>query len=124
MNRNRFDILWRHVRWSHQPDVRGEGMSHEAHRWKFFQDFVTHFNQYHTNLFSPSDLMCDDESISRWYGQSGHWINLGFPMYVEMYRKPEKGAEIQNSACERSGIIIRLRILKSAKNEENQKDDR
>ena len=45
-------------------------------------------------------------------------------MYVEKYRKPENGAEIQNSACGRSGIIMQLRIVKSAKNEEEQKYDR
>ena len=32
MNKHRFNMLWRHVRWSHHPDVRGEGTSHEAHR--------------------------------------------------------------------------------------------
>ena len=32
MNRHRFDMLWRHVRWRDQTDVRGEGTSHEAHR--------------------------------------------------------------------------------------------
>ena len=45
-------------------------------------------------------------------------------MYVAMERKPENGAEIQNSACGRSGIMMRLRIVKSAKNEEEQQDDR
>ena len=62
MNRHRFDILWRHVRWSHQPDVRGEGTIHEAHRWKIVEDFVTNFNEYRTQLFSPSDLILADES--------------------------------------------------------------
>ena len=45
-------------------------------------------------------------------------------MYVAMDRKPENGAEIHNSACGRSGIMMRLRIFKSAKNEEEQQDDR
>ena len=116
MNRHRFDILLRHVRWIHQPDVQGESTSHEAHQCKLVEDFVTHFNEYRTQLFSPLDLICADESISRWYGQGGHWINLGLPMYVEIDRKPENGAEIQNSACGQSGIMMRLRIVKSAKN--------
>ena len=42
MNSHRFDMLWRHVLWSHQPDVRGEGTSHEAHLWKLVEDLVTH----------------------------------------------------------------------------------
>ena len=41
-------------------------------------------------------------------------------MYVEMDRKPENLAEIQNAAYVRSGIMMRLRIVNSAKNEEDQ----
>ena len=44
-------------------------------------------------------------------------------MYVAMDRKPENGAEIHNSACGRSGIMMRLGIVKYAKNEEDQQDD-
>ena len=44
-------------------------------------------------------------------------------MYVAMDRNPENGAEIQNTACGRSGIMIRLRIVKSASNEEDQEDN-
>ena len=43
MNRHHFDMLWRHVRWSHQPDVRGEGKSHESHQWKLVEDIKTNF---------------------------------------------------------------------------------
>ena len=38
-----------------------------------------------------------------------------------MDRKKDNGAEIHNSACGRSGIMMRIRILKSAKNQEEQK---
>ena len=48
---------------------------------------------------------------------------MGLPMYAETERKPENGAEIHNTVCGRSGITMRLRIVKSAKNEEEQKDD-
>ena len=65
MNRHRFNIMLRNVQWSHHPDVQDEGTSHEAHRWKLVEDFVTRFNKYHTQLFSPSDLICADEFISR-----------------------------------------------------------
>ena len=47
-------------------------------------------------------------------------MHLGFPMYVAMYRKPENGAEIQNAALRRSGIMMRLRIFKYARNEEER----
>ena len=45
-------------------------------------------------------------------------------MYVAMVRKPENGVEIQNYACGRSGIMMRLRVVKSVKNEEYQQYDR
>ena len=53
----------------------------------------------------------------RWYGQGGHWINHGLPMYVAIDRKPENGCEIQNAACGRSGVMIRLKIVKTAEEE-------
>ena len=44
-------------------------------------------------------------------------------MYVTMDRNTYNGAEINNDACGRSGIMMRLRIVKSTKNEEEQQDD-
>ena len=117
MNIHRFDVMWRNVRWIHRHDLQDEGTSDEAHWRKRVEDFVTHFNKYCTQLFSPSDIMCDDDSISRWYRQGDHWINLGFPIYVAIDRKPENGEEIHNSACWQSCIMIQLSIVKSAKNE-------
>jgi hypothetical protein len=58
-------------------------------------------------------MICVDESISRWYGQGGNWINHGLPMYVAIDRKPENGCEIQNAACGCSGIMLRLKLVKS-----------
>jgi hypothetical protein len=43
----------------------------------------------------------------------GDWINAGLPMYVQIDRKPENGAEIQNSCCAELGVMLRLRIRKS-----------
>ena len=91
--------------------------------WKFVEDFVTHFNEYRTQIFSPSYIICADEYISRWYGQVGHWINLGLTIYVAIYRKPENGSKIHNDACGRLGIMMWLSIVKSARNEEEQEDD-
>ena len=48
---------------------------------------------------------------------------MGFPIYVAMERKTENGVEIHNYACGRLGIMMRLGIVKYAKNEEEQKDD-
>ena len=49
---------------------------------------------------------------------------MGFPIYEAMDRKPENGADIQNSAYGRSGILMKIRIVKSVKNEEEHQDDR
>ena len=65
-----------------------------------------------------------DESILWWYGQGSHWIDLGLQMYVAMDRKPENGAEIRNAACGWSGVMMRLRIMKSENNEEEHQDDK
>ena len=100
--------------------MRCEGTIHEAHWWKLVEDFVTHFNEYRIQILSPPYLICADESIPRWYGKGSHCINLGFSLYVATDRKPENGADIQNAACGQSEIMIWLRSVKSANNEEEQ----
>ena len=67
--------------------------------------------------FSPSDEICVNESMSQWYGQGGHWINHGLPIYVAIDRKPENGFEIQNAACGHSGVVIWLKVVKTAEEE-------
>ena len=123
MNGHCFDMMWRNVQWIHNTDVQGEVTSHEDHRWKLVEDFVNPFNDYCTQIFSPSDLICDNESISQRYRKGGHWINLGFPMYVAMERKPDNGVDIHNASCRRSGIMMRISIVKSARIEADQEDD-
>ena len=56
--------------------------------------------------FFPSNEICVDESMPLSYGQGGHWINHGLPMYVTIDKKPENGCEIQNAAYGRSGVMI------------------
>lgn len=118
MTRGRFDDLWCCARFSDQPEKRPENMQHENYRWLLVDDFVEAFNDHRKNKFVPSELICADESISRWYGQGGSWINLGLPMYVAIDRKPEYGCEIQNICCGRSGVMLKLRLVKSAALEE------
>jgi hypothetical protein len=113
MSRNRFDHIWQHLRFSAQPIVRPPSMSHEEYRWMLVGDFVAFFNDARAKEFHPSDRICVDESISRWYGMGGDWINNGLPMYVAMDRKPENGCEIQNSCCAESGVMIRMRVRKT-----------
>ena len=54
-----------------------------------------------------------DKFISRWCGLGGGWINIGLPVYISNDCKPENGYEIHNSACGKSGVILRLLIVKS-----------
>ena len=117
MPRKRFDDLWMCIRFSEQPPNRPSEMTSEQYRWRLVDDFVKNFNKHRAQNFSPSDEICIDESMSRWYGQGGHWINHGLPMYVAIDRKPENGCEIQNAACGRSGVMLRLKIVKTAEEE-------
>ena len=56
--------------------------------------------------YHPSDYICVDESMSRWHGIGGHWINSSLPQHIEIDRNPENGCEIQNAADVVSGIIM------------------
>jgi hypothetical protein len=113
MARNRFDVIWAALRFSHQPANRPHNTSSEEYRWMLVSDFVRSFNSHREEYFIPSERICVDESMSRWYGMGGDWINAGLPMYVAIDRKPENGCEIQNSCCATSGVMLRLRIVKS-----------
>ena len=117
ISRNRFDMLWRCIRFSEQAPVRPEGMSHAEHRWQLVDGFVERFNAHRERIYSPTHLICVDESMIRWYGLGGSYINIGLPQYVEMERKPEKGGEIQNAADGVTGIMMRLHVVKGAENE-------
>jgi Transposase IS4 len=123
MKRKRFDELWSCIRFSNQPAQCPEGMSLETYRWMLIDGFIRNFNQHRANNFIPSDRICVDESFSRWYGQGGNWINHGLPMFISMERKPEDGCEIQNSSCGRTGIMLRLKLVKtSAQRDEDHED--
>jgi len=115
MARDRFDDIWNNIVWSTQAKERADDESHEGHRWKLVEDHVKNINEHRKKYFKPSNIICADESISRWYGLGGHWINVGLPMYVAMDRKPENGCEIQNCCDGISGIMMRLIIVKSEK---------
>ena len=71
-------------------------------------DLVGYINQEHEDYFSPLAWICVDESISRWYGIGGSWINDGLPEYRAMDRKPENGCEVQNACDGQSGIMLHL----------------
>lgn len=65
-------------------------------------------------MFSTSGLPCIDESINRWYGQGVNGFMNGFPSTWLLIVKPENGCEIQNSACGKSGVMFRLKHVRTA----------
>jgi hypothetical protein len=117
MPRHRFDVLFTAIRWSHQPDERPEDMASEAYRWQLVKDFVNRFNSHRATRYSPSESICVDESMSRWYGLGGYWINVGIPQYVAIDRKPENGCEIQNAGDGVSGVMMQLKLVETAESE-------
>jgi hypothetical protein len=112
-SRDRYDAIFKHHRWSHQPETCPEGMSSEEYRWLLVEPFVDIVNDHREKFFKPSSVLCADESFSRWYGLGGDWINIGLPMYVAYDRKPEAGCEIQSACCGESGIMARLKLRKT-----------
>ena len=89
-------------------------MSHEEWRWGLVENFVHNFNKHREMFYFPSWLICVDELISRWHGLGGNWINMGLPHYVAMDCKPENGCELQNSVDGISGIMMHLKLAKTA----------
>ena len=122
LHRHRYDHLFKCTRFSNQPGEKPSGMSHSKWRWMLVDDFVRNFNDHREKYFEPGSTICADESISRWYGLGGDWINVGLPFYVAIDRKPENGCEIQDAACGKSGVMIRLRIVKSANDHDEVED--
>ena len=51
------------------------------------------------------------------YGKGGHWINHSLPMFVAIDRKPENGCEIRCASCGESGIMLCLKLVKTAEEE-------
>ena len=97
-------------------------MCSEEYRWKLVDDHLKQFNHVRKKNYHPSERICCDESMSRWYGQGGGWINHGLPCYVAIDRKPENGCEIQNIADGRSGIMMQLKLVKG-KDLEGEEDN-
>jgi hypothetical protein len=118
MSRNRFDDIWYAIRWSRQPPEQPHGMSSEQYRWMLVNDFVANINEYRVRTFVPGGHLEADESMIRWYGVGGSFVDAGIPHYAAIERKPDNGAEIQNLADVASGIMLRLKIVKSAAEEE------
>ena len=76
-------------------------------------DFVDAINEWKSKRMYPGSIICVDESMIRWYGLGGEYINKGAPFYVYIDGKPDGGIEIQTSACAKSGVLLQLKVVKS-----------
>jgi hypothetical protein len=117
MSRNRFDDIWYAIRWSRQPPEQPDGMSSERYCWMLINDFVANINKYRQRTFVPGGRLEADETVVRWYGKGGAFVDAGLPMYLALERKPDNGGEIQNLANVASGIMLHLKVVKSANEE-------
>lgn len=73
--RMHFDALLSHFSFSWHPDQTPSEMSSEEYHWMRVDGFIPRINGHRGNYFNPSDLICVDESVPKWYGQSVFWIN-------------------------------------------------
>ncbi len=64
-----------------------------------------------------------DKSMVPWYGHGGNNVNIGLPHYAGMDCRPTNGGKIQTLADVSSGILICLKVLKSANKEKAIKKD-
>ena len=110
---HRFETMLRCVRFSYQAEEH-EDCSASEYRWQLCEGFIDAINAHREATVSPSELLCVDESISRWYGIGGSWISKGLPHYVAIVRKPESGCEIQDIADANGGFMLRLMLVKGA----------
>ena len=112
MGRSRFEALFGSLTISSQPAVAG--WSSAQHRWALFNDFVAAFSDHRYRNVTPSDHLCVDETMIRFYGLGDDWIEIGPPHFVSIEHKPEDGCEVQNLAWPESGIMLRIGIVTGA----------
>jgi hypothetical protein len=98
-------------------------MSSERYQRILVNDNVTNFNNHRVSTFYPSLELDAGKLMIPWYGHGSNYINIGLPHYVVMDCKPNNGDEIQNLADVSSGIMIFLKVVKSADEEKAIKKD-
>lgn len=115
MPRVRFEDLLSALTFGPDPDKTILDMAGvEREKWKCVEPFIRAFNRHREQNVYASHELCVDESISRWYGLGGSWSRVGCPHILTLDRKPEHGMEIQNIACAITGVMIGLKLVKSA----------
>ena len=76
-------------------------------------DHIANFNKNRACNYHPSDYIFVDESMSRFYGIGGHWINYALPQYISIYINTGNCYEIHNAVDGVSVIIMWLNLVKT-----------
>ena len=118
MGRDRFKEILSAHRYSKQPPSRPSNLCSEQYQWVLVDYHVANFNRNRSLNYHPSASIFVGESMSRWYGIGGHWINSGLLQYIVIDRKPENCCEIQNDADGVSGIMMHLKLVKTSSEED------
>ena len=80
--------------------------------WEPVQSIVNDFNENRRKYFRPSNQKIADESMSGYKPRQTKTGNL--PSISNQPRKPVKlGIEFKNVACEASGVILYLEVVRS-----------
>jgi len=114
---HRIDALWEALKFSQQPAGGGPANGQSGvkrYRLASINDFISSISAHRGSDMTPCDSICIDESMINWYGIGCPRSSIGLPMYASIYRKPENDCEIQTAACRRSGIMLRLHLVKTA----------
>jgi hypothetical protein len=53
----RFDDLWKCIRFSSQPETLPNERSSEQYRWMVIDELIDHFNEHNINTFIPSSTI-------------------------------------------------------------------
>jgi len=117
MSRNRFEEIYGCIQFG--PCLNDSDVSSSQLRWSRVTPFVNAINAHRRQNVTPSESICVDESMSRWYGLGGDWSEIGLPHYVAMDRKPENGCELKTASCGSSGIMLSIEIVQSAMDSQN-----
>ena len=72
MGHDIFKEIFSEQRYSEQPPYRPSNVSSEQYQWILVDDHIANFNKNRARKYHPSDSICVDESMYRWYGIGGH----------------------------------------------------
>ena len=70
MSPHRFEELLANIAFSSEQNSSGDD------RWSEIEPFVKAINEHRRSMVTPSESICIDQSISRWYGVGREWTDI------------------------------------------------